>query len=248
LKSGLSRPCGSERIRAAITQGRPRATEVYTVEMMADRLDQLGGISPKRVVMRPAPGQATEEDLLRLMAETDRLYELVDGTLVEKPVGYTEGFLAADIVRLLGRFLDKHDLGDVGGADAPLRLLPGLVRLPDVVFVRWGQYPNRQRPTEPIAGVYPDLAVEVLSKSNTRAEMKRKRKEYFLAGTRLVWEVDPVKRTIDVYMAPDKKTTLAEGDTLDGGAVLPGLALPVADVFARVPRPAKKAPRRKKKN
>jgi Uma2 family endonuclease len=82
----------------------------------------------------------------------------------------------------------------------------------------------------------PDLAVEVLSPSNTRAEMARKRGEYFRAGVRLVWEIDPRKRGVRVYTAADQFTDLSAGDALDGGTVLPGFTLPLADLFAELDR------------
>jgi Uma2 family endonuclease len=223
-----------------------------SLETMDDLLERLGGISPRRVLLSPQPGKATEADLLRIMQKTDRLFELVDGTLVEKVMGYGEGFLAADIIRLLGRFLDTHDLGDVGGADDTMRLMPKLVRIPDVSFVSWNKYSRRQRPRKAIPDLVPDLAIEVLSESNTPGEMQLKLKEYFLTGVRLVWFVDPDRRTVEVFTAPDASTVFTEGQTLDGGDVLPGLCLPVSDVFARVPRtptgPAKtkRAARRRK--
>src|SRR5262245_19691816 len=140
-------------------------------------------------------------------------------------------------------FHEPNDLGDVGGPHATMRLTSGLVRIPDVSFVRWEKLPGRQRPTEPIPDLVPDLAIEVLSEANTPGEMKRKLKEYFLAGVTLVWFVDPRKRTVEVFTAPDSSTTLAEGQTLGGGDVLPGLRLPVESIFARVPR--QEAKRRK---
>jgi Uma2 family endonuclease len=205
-------------------------------ETFADVLHNLGDIAPERVRLDPKPGTATERDLLRAMKKTDRLFELVDGTLVEKVMGYGEGFLAMDIARLLSRYLDKHNLGDLGGADSTMRLLRKLVRLPDVTFVRWERYPNGERPTKPIPDIVPDLAVEVLSRSNTPQEMQRKLKEYFLAGVSLVWLVNPATRSVEVCTSPDERITLTEDDTLDGGDVLPGLQLPVVEVFARHPR------------
>jgi Uma2 family endonuclease len=216
-----------------------------SLETLADVLDPLGGIAPQRVLLRPPPGKATEKDLLRVLRKTDRLFELVDGTLVEKVMGYGEGGLAADLIRLLGKFLDQHDLGDLAGADATLRLMPRLVRIPDVSFVSWEKLPGRQRPQEAIPDLVPDLAVEVLSEGNTPAEMKRKLKEYFLAGVRLVWFVDPAQRTVEVFTAPDASTVFSEGQTLECGDVLPGLRLAVRDVFARVPRSTGKAKKRK---
>jgi Uma2 family endonuclease len=223
-----------------------RASAEVSLETMDDLLERLGGISPRRVLLRPQPGQATEADLLRILQKTDRLFELVDGTLVEKGMGYGEGGLALDIVRLLGKFLDGHDLGDLVGADATVRLMPKLVRLPDVSFVSWDKLPGRQRPRQGIPDLVPDLAVEVLGESNTPAEMRRKLKEYFLAGVRRVWFVNPDRRTVEVFTVPDAGTVFTEGQTLAGGDVLPGLSLPVRDVFARVPRIATEPAKKKK--
>ena len=97
-----------------------------------------------------------------------------------------------------------HDLGQVVGADAMMRLFPGLVRLPDAAFISWGRYPRKKRRRGEIPTVAPDLVVEVLSKGNTPKEMARKLREYFKAGVRLVWYVDPSKRTVTVYTAVDR--------------------------------------------
>ena len=98
----------------------------------------------------------------------------------------------------------------------------------------------------------PDLAVEVLSVGNTPAEMKRKRKEYFFSGVRLVWLVDPAARTIEVFTSPDQHLTLREEQALDGGDVLPGFSVPVREIFARTTvlpsrRRAKKGSRKSRK-
>src|SRR5205823_6479416 len=91
-------------------------------ETLADILDPLGGISPARVRMNPLPGTATEEDLLRLNERSDKLYELVDGTLVEKVMGWAESSLAMRIGRLIGNYAEEHDLGEIAGADGTTRL------------------------------------------------------------------------------------------------------------------------------
>jgi Uma2 family endonuclease len=204
----------------------------------------LGGIDGGRIKLRPAPGTATEKDLVRQNDRKERLYELVDGTLVEKPMGWEESKLGIRLGRLLGNYIEEHDLGDLGGADGGMRLVPGQVRLPDLSFIEKRRLPAAGTP-EAVCSLFPDLAVEILSEGNTPAEMERKRKEYFFAGTRLVWEVDPRRREIDVYTDPETRTTLTEADTLDGGTVLPGFTLRVAEVFARVPRAPK--PRRGRK-
>jgi Uma2 family endonuclease len=91
--------------------------------------------------------------------------------------------------------------------------------------------------------VAPALAVEVLSKGNIRGEMRRKLKEYFLSGVRVVWFVNPRKRIVEAFSAPDQSVVLAEDQTLDGGGVLPGLALPVRQVFAQIPPAPRRKPR-----
>lgn len=211
---------------------------------IADVLKQLGDIPPGRVCAVPAPGKATERDVLHILDHENRLCELVDGTLVEKPMGVLESYLAGIIIRFLGAFVYEHDLGILTAPDGTLRLMPGLVRMPDVAFISWHQLPNRKCPNEPIASLFPDLAVEVLSESNTRGEMQRKLKEYFLSGTQLVWIVDPIQRTVDVYTAPDRFTRLEEGEVLDGGDLLPGFELPLKQLFARVEKPQRRRQRR----
>src|ERR1700722_9098008 len=101
----------------------------------AEWLHMLGDLSRARVVFDPWPGTATEADLLRLVERDKRLCELIDGTLVEKPVGYWEGFIAANLLILLGAYAHEHDLGGVSGAASTMRMKSGRVRLPDVGFV-----------------------------------------------------------------------------------------------------------------
>ena len=78
----------------------------------------------------------------------------------------------------------------------------------------------------------PVLAVEVLSPSNTRQEMDRKLRDYFAAGVRLVWYVDPVARQVQTFIAVDQSQLLAEADTLTGGTLLPEFAVPLRKLFA----------------
>ena len=214
---------------------KPNGTGFQTVD---DLLASLGGVSPRRVRMTPAPGTATVRDVIRLRDRDPerRLYELVDGTLVEKPMGAKESWIAARLIILLGMWDIK--LGGVGmilGADGTLKLLKKLVRIPDVSFTNWDRLPNRKVPTQPVPELAPDLAVEVLSDSNTVAEMEQKLKEYFLAGVRLVWYIDDRDRSVRVFTSPDDVRTLGPDDPLDGGDVLPGFALVVRDLFTGLP-------------
>jgi Uma2 family endonuclease len=220
-----------------------------TFETAAELVQKLGNIPLKRICFTPPPGTATERDLLAAMRRSDRLYELVDGTLVEKAMGLGESMIALLVSRRIGNFAEEHDLGIPAGEAGTVRLLKGLVRIPDVSFFCWDKLPGRMLPSEPIPDLFPDLAVEVLSEGNTPEEMERKLREYFLAGVRLVWMIDPRKRAAEVYTAPDAPAaTLDETQALDGGNVLPGFKLPLAELFARLPAAPRKArsPRKKK--
>jgi Uma2 family endonuclease len=202
-------------------------------QTVADLLDALGA-SSSRVRISPPPGTATERDLLDHHRRENRLFELVDGTLVEKAMGYRASLLAGLILELLRVFNRSRNLGLVTGADGMVRLFPGLVRIPDVAFVSWDRIPGRCVPREPIPALVPELAVEVLSESNTPAEMDRKRRDYFKAGVKVVWEIDPDKRTAMVYTSPEQCSVLKEGDTMIGTDVLAGFAVSVGELFAEL--------------
>jgi Uma2 family endonuclease len=203
---------------------------------LADLMQRLGWVPLDRVMYHPHPGTATLADVIEHERRTGRLCELVDGVLVEKAMGYRESRLAALLIELLNAFVRVPNLGIVTGEQGTVELIPDLVRIPDVAFTSWNRMPGRREPTEPIPRLVPDLAVEVLSRSNTPGEMARKRQDYFDAGVALVWEVDPVGRTVTVYTTPTASTTLNVGDTLDGGTVLPGFTLPLAELFAELDR------------
>jgi Uma2 family endonuclease len=205
-------------------------------ETLADLHRRLGGIPLERIRCQPPPGTATEDDVLLRPNGEKRLFELVDGVLVEKAMGFYESVLAAVLIRILGNFVEQHDLGTVSAPDGAMRLRPGRVRLPDVSFVSWERFPNRRLPAERVPAVVPDLAVEVISEGNTEPEMELKLDEYFSTGVRLVWYLYPETRTARVYTSRTDVRELTEDDTLDGGEVLPGFQLPVREWFERAER------------
>jgi Uma2 family endonuclease len=201
-------------------------------------LHALGDVPPDRVLLRPMPGTATEAELLELLDHENRACELVDGTLVEKPLGIFESLLAMALVRLLGNHVSDNKLGVLSGPDGPFRLRLGLVRFPDIAFIPWDRLPGRPTELPAIPSVIPTLAVEVLSESNTRREMELKREEYFRAGVQLVWIVDPESRSVEVYRQPGSPQTVLRGaDAMDGAEVLPGFALTVERLFAELDPP-----------
>jgi Uma2 family endonuclease len=176
---------------------------------------------------------AGEKDVLEAKSRRGLLCELVDGVLVEKTVGYYESLVAATLIHLLREFVERHDLGIVLGPDGTLKILPSQVRIPDVCVILWERFPGRQLPSEPIPEVAPDLAIEILSEANTPGEMDRKKRDYFRAGVRLVWYVDAKAKNVQVYSGPDQGAVVALAGALEGGDVLPGFRLPLAELFAR---------------
>ena len=197
-----------------------------------DLVERFGAIPLWRVRREPAPGTATENDVVAINDHEDRLCELVDGILVEKAMSSYESYLAMFLGSLLTAFARENDLGIVLGADGMLRLAPGLVRIPDVSFISWDRLPGRRISREPIWGLAPTLAVEIISKSNTPEEMARKLADYFAAGVRAAWYVYPASREVRVYSTADSFAVVGAGQTLDGGEVLPGFSLDLQAFFA----------------
>ena len=199
-----------------------------------DRLTDLGNVPAARVRSEPAPGAATVEDVVRLRNSERRLYELVDGTLVEKAMGWQESFLAGILLQWLNNFLDQHRIGVATGPDGMTRLFGDTVRGPDLAFVAWERMPGGRIPKEPVPDLVPNFVIEVLSAGNTYGEMSRKRREYFHAGVELLWMVDHRSRTVTVFRTPLDATVVTEGHNLDGGNVLPGWNVDIADLFSRL--------------
>ena len=161
-------------------------------------------------------------------------YEIVDGQVVEEPpLGAWEGYVATTIGYLLNGFVRPNQLGRVAGEVLfILRAEPLLQRRPDVAFVSAVRSPLTHRFKRGAAwDVIPDLAVEVVSPSDTAAEVQAKVAEYLGVGVRLVWVVYPDQEEVYVYESPRVVRIFGREDTVDGGAVLPGFAMSVAEVF-----------------
>lgn len=205
------------------------ANRAIPFEYASDLLAHLGGIPASRVRLCPTPGTATKRDLRAV-----RLCELIDGTLVEKPRGTPKAYLGAELAGQLGRYLVGNDLGYLCGPGALVELLPGSVRAPDICLTRWADCPGGLVPQKQIADIIPVFVVDILSPSNTRKEIARKLKEYFLAGVELAWVIDPKTKSATAYTAPDVKTAIPPTGTLTGDPVLPGFALPLATLFAKL--------------
>lgn len=193
-----------------------------------------GDIPIARICTNPPPGEATEADVIEWHDRHDRLFELIDGTLVEKAMGWQESELAIIIATLLRNFVAEHRLGKVFGPDGMVRFEPEQIRIPDVAFISKQRFAGQKLTPGAFWVLGCDLAVEVISPSNTRREMERKLNDYFTAGVGLVWLVYPKPREIVVYTSLSPGTTLRGEEILDGGNVLPGFSISVAEIFAEL--------------
>jgi Uma2 family endonuclease len=174
----------------------------------------------------------TETDLLNLEDDTCR-HELVAGVVVAEPLPTHRHDRARwQVERLLRAHVEAGDLGEVfGEAGYVLARNPDTVRGPDLSFV------SRERLSNFDDGRFfsgaPDLAVEILSPSNRRGEMHAKVADYLAAGARLVWVVDPERKSITTYRSLLAPRRLALHEALDGADVLPRLVIPLESIFER---------------
>src|SRR5437762_6453135 len=118
-------------------------------------------------------------------------------------MGFRDSRLAAPLCRILDLFISDRNLGLVSTANGTVRLWAGRVRIPDVAYFSWDRLPDRRPPAEAIPNLAPDLAAEILSDGNTPREMRQKRQDYFKAGVRLVWEINPRTRTVTVFKSAE---------------------------------------------
>lgn len=193
-----------------------------------------GDIPIARICTMPPPGEATEADVIQQHDRHDRLFELIDGTLVEKAMGWREAFLAACLTTILNNFVQPRKLGIVFGSDGMLRLKAQQIRIPDVAFISKQRFAGRSPAHTAFWDLGCDLAIEIISPSNTRREMERKLNDYFAAGVMAVWFVYPDTREVVAYSAPSESVTLRGSNQLEGGTILPGFSIAVAEIFAEL--------------
>jgi Uma2 family endonuclease len=175
----------------------------------------------------------TAEEYLSLPEDPGTRYELVRGELVD--VGFAtaaHGWIVRLIFRLLDDFVEQEGLGQVfsDGVGFLVARDPDTVRGPDVSFVSAARVAATGIPVGnwPFA---PDLAIEVVSPGDRRNKVLEKVTEYLSGGSRLVWVVWPTTRSVTVYSSDGLVRTLGPDDELDGGDVLPGFQVRVADLF-----------------
>ncbi len=180
-------------------------------------------------------GKPVSAEDLFLMKHDDagKRYELVRGELQEMPpAGGYHGNVAFTIASIIGAHIRGKDLGEGFTAETGFvtRRDPDTVRAPDVAFVTKERLDGGRAP-DGFVQIAPDLAVEVVSPNDSAASVYVKVKEYFTAGTRLVWVVYPDTRSVTVYHSPGENKILHEGATLDGEPVLEGFEVQVSELF-----------------
>lgn len=207
------------------------AKDAGSLATVADLLDCLGGVSPERILLKPAPGEATETDWVGLPDHLKKTCELIDGTLVRKAMGYPESVMMIILGGLIREYLRKTPIAIVAGADSATRFPGGELRMPDLSVVLRSRLPQGTTPMTPIAEVIPDLAVEILSPRNTPQELEKKVALYFQAGVRLIWIVDIRKMCVEILRPDTPAAVLKAGDLLTCSDVLPGFSVSIQDLF-----------------
>ncbi len=178
-----------------------------------------------------AETQMTAEQLLDRSSELGRC-ELIKGELRRmSPAGGTHGEYVSEISFYIGSFVKQHQLGKVYAAETGfvLERQPDTVRAPDVAFIAADRAAEARTPQ--YIPIPPDLAVEVTSPHDRSAEVVEKVRWWLSHGTRAVWVVEPKSRTLTVYLPDSTARIYGRDETLDGGPVLPGFALPLSELF-----------------
>jgi Uma2 family endonuclease len=178
-------------------------------------------------------GRNASPSSLPIIVDDDILYEVVDGKIVEKEVGGRQVEIAGILAQYLGMFARTHRLGRAL-MEFIFRIdqAKNLQRRPDVAFVSHASWPvHRRVPDVAVWDMVPDLAIEVVSPSNTADHAHEKIHEYFKAGVTRVWVVYPRQQEVYVYASPTQIQVLQLGQKLDGGNLIPGFRLPLAALF-----------------
>jgi Uma2 family endonuclease len=168
------------------------------------------------------------------LPDDGKFYELVNGRLVEVPPSFSASSLVAmTLGSIVAMFVRQHRLGiclgEGGGVQTTRR--PDSVRAPDFSFISTAHVPPGGVPRRGYLPS-PDLAVEVMSESDRFSDLIRKIEEYFAAGTRLAWLIIPRERSALVFHPGQPPLVLTGDAALDGEDLLPGLPLPLSDLWA----------------
>jgi Uma2 family endonuclease len=174
----------------------------------------------------------TADELLKLPRGRFR-YELVKGELrTMSPAGSEHGAVIMNLAVPLGQYIKATNLGIIFGAETGFKIAenPDTVLAPDVAFISREHISESGIPKKYWPGA-PDLAVEVLSPGDTTRGVEKKVSQWLAAGARLVWIINPGKKSATIHRASREAATLSENHELDGEDVVPGFRCRVSEIF-----------------
>ena len=168
---------------------------------------------------------------LMALPQDGRKYEVVEGDLTVSPTGFPHGFFASRLSAAIQNFVQEHRLGVVVDSSTGFRMRSGDCLSPDVSFVSKSRLRAPEAWSKGFFEGAPDLAVEVLSPGESRQALQHKLIEYFANGTRVAWVFKPKDRLVEIHTPEGPIQTLGEHQSLEGGLILPGFALPLEGFF-----------------
>ena len=178
----------------------------------------------------------TVAELWAMPEDLGHRYELVDGELVEMDGAPPHGKVTLKIGSLLADHVDDARLPMDVGVSTGFQMNPYTLRVPDVQVTTWARMAAYDEDAGGWPQFAPDVAIEVVSPSNTPAEMERKTTEYFENGAQAVWIADAGPRTVAIRRHGQPEQVFGVGDVLYGSPEIPGFTCPVADIFAVLDR------------
>lgn len=183
-------------------------------------------------IQKKALSYADYQQFCEMPENRDRLFEFIDGEIIEKMPSFEPSELATEIIYYFKHYLKQNPIGRLTGPDGSYIMSDdddSDVFIPDVGYIsneRLGKTPDCEVP------VPPDLAVQIKSPTDRLRAIRRKAEKYLSYGTRMVWVIFPETKTIEVYdIESEDVQILGIGDILSGGNVLPGFTLAVKDIF-----------------
>lgn len=173
----------------------------------------------------------TDEELMVLPHDGNK-YELINGDLVMTPTGFEHGEITTRLLVKLREHVMRNRLGVVLSSDVGYRLPDGDLLSPDVSFITKEKLAGSKRPFKGFPKFAPDLAVEILSPSDSKKSLRQKVEKYFANGTKLVWLIDPNDQTVEVYKSAQESNILRSGEYLIGNTLVPDFTMSIIDLFA----------------
>ncbi len=172
-----------------------------------------------------------------MAAEPGHRYELVDGELVDMDGKPRHGAVTGEIYLLLRGHIRYNSLRFDVGVNTGFQMDPFTLRFPDVHVTSWERMAGYDEGAPGWPAFAPDVAIEVVSASNTSSELARKAAEYFANGALVMWIADPDPRSVTIRRPGVPDEVFGPDDILSGEPEIPGFSCPVADIFAVLDRP-----------